>query len=175
MQNLKNKFFIFTFYNIINKNMINFIYVFFLSYLFTLFGFLLGNSTKEEHKEIKSKVLLFAEVLFIFYYLIIVNIFSENTILILILGVLFILHLIAKYMLKMPDLQEFYYLLILAISLIGFYKYSSLNMYYILILIVVIMLENSMKTFILRKEIYSLITYAIVYFIYSILTISNIL
>jgi len=48
-------------------------------------------------------------------------------------------------------------------------------MYYILILIVVIMLENSMKTFILRKEIYSLITYAIVYFIYSILTISNIL
>jgi len=58
--------------------MINFIYVFFLSYLFTLFGFLLGNSTKEEHKEIKSKVLLFAEELFIFYYLIIVNIFSEN-------------------------------------------------------------------------------------------------
>ncbi len=155
--------------------MINFIYVFFLSYLFTLFGFLLGNATKEEHKEIKTKVLLFSEILFIFYYLIIVNLFSGNTILILILGVLFILHLIAKYILKSTDLQEFYYLLILAISLIGFYKYSISNIYYILILIIVILLENSMKTFVLRKEIYSLITYAIVYFIYSILTISSIL
>lgn len=155
--------------------MINFLFIFFFSFIFTLFGYLLGNATKEEHKEIKPKVLLLAEILLIIYYLIIVNIFSKNIIVILILGVLFILHLIGKYILKSEDLKEFYYLLMLAISLIAFYKYNFSNIYYTLLLIIVMMLENSMKIFILRKEVYSLIIYSFVYLCYSIITIISII
>lgn len=150
--------------------MINFILFYFFTYILTLCGFLLGNSTKEEHKEIKTRVLFFSILLLIVFYILFIKTFWGKWLLISTISLIMILFMIAKYILKSEDMKEFYYIALLASSLIAFWNYFELEIYYVLLIVVSMMFDKSMKKFILRKEVYSFIIFGLIYFFYFLIT-----
>lgn len=150
--------------------MINFIFLYFFTYILALCGYLLGNATKEEHKEIKPIIFRFSESFLIIFYLFSLKFLYGHNILLVILAILLLFFIIAKNALKLEDLKEFYYILILAISLIAYYKYNIENIHYVLLIIISMILDKSMKKFIFRKELYSIIMYGLVYFFYFLIT-----
>ena len=154
--------------------MINFIYLFFASYILTLSGYLLGKSTLEEHKEIKNKVLFSSEILLVVFTTIFAYLFFKTHLVLTGLIIFFTIQfIITKKILKNEDLVEFNFIIILAISLIGFFKYNIEKIYIILIIIISMILDKSLKEFNLKKEIYIIIIYAIIYFIYFLISNFN--
>ncbi|MCA9495353.1 MAG: hypothetical protein KC589_00275 [Nanoarchaeota archaeon] len=140
------------------------LYLYFLTYLLTLSGFLLGKATKEEHDEIKITVQSISILLISSFYLILFYLFYNTKIFFILLLFLIIFLLSFKIKLFFP----FHNILILALSFILLNSYYGGDyLAFILIMIFTMILFNSFKNFKFKEEIYSIILFGIIYVISS--------
>ena len=72
------------------------IILYFFSYAFTLFGFLLGKSTLEEHSEIKKYIMYLIETLKVLFFGVLFYFSNNNLYLLIVIG-LFCFYILTKY------------------------------------------------------------------------------
>lgn len=145
--------------------MVNLLISFFLSYILTLSGYLLGKSTKEEHSEIKSKILFFRDVLVYVFYLSMFYVFRDSVWIFFIIILLF-LFLLGRYVRK--EIKEFHDIAVFS-ALILLFNLEFEHLYLFILIVWTLILEKSLENFIIKKEIYSLVALAIIYFIFSLI------
>lgn len=144
----------------------NFFILYFSSFIISLSGFLLGKSTLEEHKEIKKIVFIFNDILRIIVLIILIY-FTYNTKYIYIISILVLIYI---FSLKLKILRELIDIILLGFSLSFFYKIGDLtNIYYSLIPLFIIIIDNSFKKFNLKEFIYSFIIYLIIFILFSLI------
>lgn len=145
--------------------MVNLFISYFISYILTLSGYLLGKSTTEEHKEIKKFILIARDSLILIFYILLLLIFHDSLWSIYFI-ILFIFFFVGKN--YKDEIKEFHEIISFS-SFILLENIKSEYSYIIIILIWALILEKSLEKFVLKKEIYSLVVLAIVYFIFSLI------
>lgn len=135
--------------------------LYFFSFVLTYMGFLLGNSTKEEHKEIKRYVLVLIDILKIVFFIIMFVLFFRHTIILVVLLVLFAGYIGFNFM-KKKDLIRLNDILIFSFSFI-FLSIHERGVYLIVILMMALIFENSFRKFKLKEEIYVVVLYMIIF------------
>lgn len=145
----------------------NFIIIFYITYFLSYFGFLLGKSTEEEHKEIKKFINYIVDVLLIITYAALIYTFKTNLFIISTIIVLIILKFISKYHKKyFLDLHN---VGLLSITLISFYKNLYIDEVYFTILpLLVLIFDNSFHKFNIKIELYKIIFATIFLIVFSI-------
>lgn len=138
-------------------------FLYFFSYILTLSGFLLGKSTKEEHKEIKKYILnYYTKIILSIFYIISIGLFYNQIMISFLIGLIFILHI--SFWTKKNLLALFNIISLSILFLIYYYlKIDYLSL--ILILIGVILIINSFKKFKLKEILYEISIYIILYVI----------
>ena len=134
----------------------NFIIIYFTSYILTLCGYLLGRATKEEHKEIKKYVNYAIDIIIVVTYISLFYVFRDNLLYIFILCILAILKMVSAFYKKY--LNNIHNIGLFAVTLILCYKNSYFDEIYLALLpMLVLIFENSFHKFKIEEEIYKII------------------
>lgn len=132
-------------------------------YLLTLIGYFLGQTTKDEHKEIKKFVQISILILInIFYALLFYIFYNTNYVYIILL-----LYALGVTSLKKTILKDFHNILLLGIG----FSLLSLKveyLYYLILFIFALTLENSFKKINYKQSSYEIIILLIILFVFSI-------
>lgn len=139
-------------------------YLFLFSYVLTLFGFLLGKSTKEEKEEIEFFVKKFVRALTLFVFALLIYFLLRSLLLILLTLMIGIYLLTFKY----PLLKDIH---LIVFFVFGFSFFTKiLEMPYLAVLpIFVLFFENSMKKFRLKEQVFIFGTMLLFYLAFSVL------
>jgi hypothetical protein len=129
------------------------IITYFVTYFLSYLGYLLGNATVEEHKEIKKYIKYIVDILLIISYAMLLYTFKTSNILLLFLISLLLLikiisHFHKKYFLDIHNVGLF------SISLIFYHKNLYINeIYFTLFPLMILIFDNSMHKFNMNIEI----------------------
>jgi len=143
--------------------MVNPFLVFVISYFLSLGGYLLGKSTKEELKEIKSKIKLTFNFLIFLSYIYLVYLVYKN-----IFELFFLIILIIIFYLSFRNnlIEPFHHVAFLTFSFIIFNSNSQLELF--LIPIFSIFLYHSIEKWEIKNEVYKAILSLICFFFFSV-------
>lgn len=146
----------------------NFFIIYFFSYFLNFFGFSLGKSTLEEHKEIKKNVLFTSQILILILYSILIILFIEK-----IFELIIIVSLLNYYLFSLKHHKkyflEFHEILIYSITLIFLNHSFKENLLLGVIPIIYMIIRNSFEKFHLKKEIYKIVLVFIIYIIFKLI------
>ena len=146
--------------------------IFFITYFITYFlsylGYLLGNSTLEEHKEIQKYLKYAVDILLVVTYALLVYTFSRNAILLFLLAGLIAIkiasHFHKKYFLDLHNVGLF------SVTLIFFHNNLYIDEVYITLLpLMVLILDNSMHSFNIKIESYKLLMALVLFLLLNVL------
>lgn len=143
--------------------MINFIFIYFISYFLSYVGFPLGKVTREEHKELERPIRYTIDILLFIIYISLLYLFRSYGLVvfttIVLMGLKFLGHYKKKYIAQVHNL------LLFSSTLMFAYKYLALDYIYIALLpLFILIFENSFKEkFDQKEEIYSFVLMVIVF------------
>lgn len=142
--------------------------VYFISYLLSYLGYFLGNSTKEEHEEIKKYAILFSNILlFIFFGFSIY--FLLGSWYILIPFSLLLLKLLS--IVKKKYLQEVSDVLTFSLGFFIVFWFFSEYSYLFLLVMFYLLIKRSFESFHFKRDLYEFITMIILFTIFLVLEI----
>ena len=136
------------------------LFIFIISYIITLIGYLLGKATTYEHKEIKEHALFFAKAFIAINYAALLYLSFISPIFFVVLGA-GILHIIGEN--KFELLKDLNYLIVFALSFFIF-KANDVFLMFSFVLFALI-IENSLKKFNLKEIIASTLILILFYLI----------
>jgi hypothetical protein len=130
-------------------------------YLLTLTGYLLGNATKEEHKELKKFITYFVDVLLVITYLGLFYFFKSSLLLFLLAGNLILKMLSYKY--PTHHLKELHNIILLSVSSIVIITLYSEYFFLMIIPILIMFFEKSFEKFEYKTLFLEIIVYCILF------------
>lgn len=143
--------------------MITTIALYFISYLLTLNGFILGSITHYELKEIKQKALIISKVFFILPFILALY-YTFDSYLLLLTIFSIILFIVCEY--KLKSLQTSIYNIIFAVTFFIFLQIDKFE--YFPLLVFALIINNSFKSFSYKEQIIQLL---IIIVLFGIITI----
>jgi hypothetical protein len=130
-------------------------------------GFLLGNSTKEEHKEIKKYALVLIDVLKLSFFVVMFVLFFGYLFVLGVVFVLFIVYVVFNLM-KKNDLMRFWDIMVFSLCFILLSVFEK-GVFFIVVFLMALVLENSFRKFKVKEEVYVLVLYVLIYASYMFL------
>jgi hypothetical protein len=151
--------------------MINFIFIYFISYFLTYFGFLLAKEevVKDELKEIQKPILFVIDVLLLITYISMLYFYSEKGLIVFTIIILLALKLTSTIK-KINYLKQIHNILLFGTTFMFSYKFlDSSLMYLTLFPIIVLFIENTNQEFHKKKEISKFIFLVVILILLNVL------
>jgi signal transduction histidine kinase len=151
--------------------MINFIFIYFISYFLTYFGFLLAKEevVKDELKEIQKPILFVIDILLLITYVAMLYFYSDKGIIVFTTIILLALKIISTRK-KINYLKQIHNILLFGTTVMFSYKFlDSSLMYLTLFPIIILFIENTNQEFHKKEEISKVV------FLAAILILLNVL
>jgi hypothetical protein len=151
--------------------MINFIFIYFISYFLTYFGFLLAKEevVKDELKEIQKPIMFSIDILLLIVYMSMLYFFSDYGIIVFSTIILLTLKLISSTK-KINYLKQIHNMLLFGTTFMFSLKFmDSALMYLTIFPIIVLFIENTNQKFHKKEEISKVIFLAVILIILNVL------
>jgi hypothetical protein len=151
--------------------MINFIFIYFISYFLTYFGFLLAKEevVKDELKEIQKPILFAIDILLLITYVAMLYFYSDKGIIVFTTIILLALKIISRRK-KINYLKQIHNMLLFGTTFMFSYKFlDSSLMYLTLFPIIILFIENTNQKFYKKEEISKFIFLAVILILLNVL------
>ena len=151
--------------------MINFIFIYFISYFLTYFGFLLAKEevVKDELKEIQKPIMFSIDILLLIIYMAMLYFYSDKGIIIFSTITLISLKIISTTK-KINYLKQIHNMLLFGTTFMFSYKFMDSSLMYLTIFpIIVLFIENTNNPFHKKEEITKVIFLTIILIMLNVL------